>query len=242
MTEGWQLHRRTLYQRLFQYQYVPQLRKFFQNQYVPRHCQFGTDAACRTSSHSSPPFLPDSSLTNLTYCLSESHPDSTGHRSPCCSSLTSLDPSHALPTSDKPDCSSASLLLGSVDEDICNLYCCSCNHQSQHSRCEYHREESIRDLSSRGCLLHSSSSDPVCGSSPATSPSNDCERYPPSGIHLQGFPPDLQSQLLDHAQSIMHKCPPNHQGLILRGLQRDRRDVASLLSSNHISSALDPLI
>ena len=129
--------------------------------------------------------VPLSSSINLTYCLSEFHPDSTGPGSPRCSSSTFLEPSHALATSDKSDCSSASLLLGSVDEDIRNSCCCSCDHQSQHSRCEHHREEYLRDLSTRGCLLHSSRSAPVGGSSPATSPSIDCERYPPSGIHLQ---------------------------------------------------------
>ena len=71
---------------------------------------------------------------------------------------------------------------------------------------------------------------------------NRSNNYRMRAANLQGFPPDLQSQLLDHAQSIMHRCPPNRQGLILRGLQRDRRDVASLLPSNHISPALDPLI
>jgi len=71
---------------------------------------------------------------------------------------------------------------------------------------------------------------------------NRSNNYRMRAANLQGFPPDLQSQLLDHAQSIMHRCPPNRQGLILRGLQRDRRDVALLLPSNNISPALDPLI
>ena len=44
-------------------------------------------------------------------------------------------------TSDKPDCSSAPLLLGSVVEDIRYSQYCTCDHQSQHPRCEYHREK-----------------------------------------------------------------------------------------------------
>jgi hypothetical protein len=57
---------------------------------------------------------------------------------------------------------------------------------------------------------------------------------------LQGFSPDLQSQLLDLAQTIMHRSPLERHSLILRGLQRDRRDVASRLPSNLTSHAPNP--
>jgi len=56
---------------------------------------------------------------------------------------------------------------------------------------------------------------------------------------LLGFSPDLQSQLLDLAHNNIHKCPPERQARILRGLQRDRDDISMLLS-NRISHGPGP--
>jgi len=69
---------------------------------------------------------------------------------------------------------------------------------------------------------------------------NRSRHYQMRAATLQGFSPDLQSQLLDLAQTIMHRSPLERHSLILRGLQRDRRDVASRLPSNLTSHAPNP--